>query len=549
MAIVLGLYISQQTQTIGLQAVEDVMLSNHKAKLKALVEAENEQLVLMMAKESDPQQKLAVIREMLNHGLFHTTETEQTKSGYFFVYDKKGNCVVYPGNAAKQDKNYWEFKDENGVYLFQEFSKAASTGGGFVDYVFKKPGQDSASPKLSYVAPIADTDWYIGTGIYIDDIQIQSAIVRDKFQASLNRLLIFGGIVLGLYSLVIVIPFTVLLINKVIVGPIRQVAMVMADIAEGEGDLTARIDYQSKDEIGQLATSFNTFAQKINNTIVQVAGSATEVASASTEIAAVSDEMARGLDSQSSQIHQISSAIEEMNASIVEVARKSEEASSQAKQSGHVAEEGGKIVRQTVDGMQTIKQTVNESAVSVQELGKRGEQIGKIISVINDIADQTNLLALNAAIEAARAGEHGRGFAVVADEVRKLADRTTQATDEVSQSITAIQTETKLAVDRMSKGTEQVGMGVELASHAGESLSQIVESAHTVSNRIESIAAAVEEQSAASTEVASSIEAISNFTRQSSQGAMQAAEACGQLSSKAEQLQQLVRQFKTKANA
>tara|TARA_Y100001933_G_scaffold265280_1_gene339694 strand:+ start:7792 stop:9426 length:1635 start_codon:yes stop_codon:yes gene_type:complete len=543
----MGHYIAQQTQAIGLQAVEDTMLNNHQSKLKSLVEAENDQLVLMMSKASTQQQKTDIVREMLNSGLYHTTKDEQTKSGYFFVYDLKGNCIVFPGNPAKENKNYWEFKDENGVYLFKEFTKVVNDGGGFVNYVFKKPGQDKTSPKLSYVAPIAGTDWYLGTGIYIDDIQVQSQLVHDQFTASMNKLLLMGAAVIGAYLLFIVIPFALIIINKFIVGPIRQVAHAMADIAEGEGDLTYRIGYISKDEVGQLASSFNTFAQKINNTIVQVAGSATEVASASTEIAAVSDEMADGLKQQSSQIHQISSAIEEMNASIVEVVRKSEEASVQATQSGHVAEEGGNIVRQTVEGMQSIKQTVTESADSVESLGKRADQIGQIIDVINDIADQTNLLALNAAIEAARAGEHGRGFAVVADEVRKLADRTTKATDEVAQSIKSIQAETKQAVDRMSKGTEQVGVGVENASHAGESLRQIVESAHTVADRIQSIAAAVEQQSSASTQVASNIEAISNVTQQSSQGAMQAAQACGQLSSKAEQLQLLVKQFKTKA--
>jgi methyl-accepting chemotaxis protein len=421
-------------------------------------------------------------------------------------------------------------------------------GGGYVNYVFKKPGEDKSSPKLSYVAPIAGTQWYLGTGIYIDDIKAQSDKVHEQFDSALNHLLTVGGVIIGLYLIFIVIPFTLLLINKIIVGPIRKVALAMIDIAEGEGDLTARIDYDSKDEVGQLAYGFNTFAQKINNTIAMVASSATEVASASTQIAAVSDQMAGGLKQQSSQIHLISSAIEEMNASILEVARKSDEASVQAKSSGDIAEEGGLIVRQTVDGMLNIEHTVSESAKAVNELGKRGEQIGQIIKVINDIADQTNLLALNAAIEAARAGEHGRGFAVVADEVRKLADRTTKATYEVAQSITAIQAETKQAVERMSSGTHQVSQGAENASKAGESLRQIVESAHMVAERIQSIAAAVEQQSTASTQVASNIEAISNVTTQSSQGAIQAAEACGQLSSKAEQLQHLVKQFKISAN-
>jgi methyl-accepting chemotaxis protein len=194
--------------------------------------------------------------------------------------------------------------------------------------------------------------------------------------------------------------------------------------------------------------------------------------------------------------------------------------------------------------MRSINDSVSASAASVQELGKRGTQIGEIIAVINDIADQTNLLALNAAIEAARAGEHGRGFAVVADEVRKLADRTTKATEEIGESIQAIQTETGDAVERMNAGTAEVERGVELATGAGESLRRIVAGARDVAGMIRSIAAAAEQQSAASEEVSRNVESISSVTRQSSEGAGQAATAAAELSAKAERLQGLVARFK-----
>ena len=179
----------------------------------------------------------------------------------------------------------------------------------------------------------------------------------------------------------------------------------------------------------------------------------------------------------------------------------------------------------------------------MQELGKRGEQIGQVIEVINDIADQTNLLALNAAIEAARAGEHGRGFAVVADEVRKLADRTTQATEEVAQSITAIQQETDTAVQRMRAGPERVTQGVELAGRAGASLEEIVAGAGDVAGLVQSIAAAAEQQSSASEEVSRNVESITAVASQAAEGAQQSAAASAQLSGKAEQLQQLVGRF------
>ncbi|MEM1108668.1 MAG: methyl-accepting chemotaxis protein [Planctomycetota bacterium] len=389
------------------------------------------------------------------------------------------------------------------------------------------------------VTPLAiEADRIIGG---IADEAVENADVRI---AALEARSAFVQNMVAVVSIATVLAAVVIawVLRRTICPPIVRAAEAAKQVAGG--DLTVRVEVSGNDEISDLGRNFNEMTHGIAEIVGHVASTASEVSAASTEIAASSEQISTGMQEQSSQVTQISAAVEEMSASVVEVARKSAEAANNAEQSGRAATEGGEVVEQTISEINAIREAVEASSNSVAELGKRGEQIGEIIATINDIADQTNLLALNAAIEAARAGEHGRGFAVVADEVRKLADRTTQATEEIGSSIQAIQTETTSAVERMSAGSAQVESGVAKATDAGNSLTQIVSNAREVTGMIQSIAAATEEQSAASEEVARNVENIASVTQQSKDGTDQAAIAAQQLSERAERLQSLVGRFK-----
>jgi methyl-accepting chemotaxis protein len=236
--------------------------------------------------------------------------------------------------------------------------------------------------------------------------------------------------------------------------------------------------------------------------------------------------------------------VEEMTKTIMENSKNAVRTADTAKQAKTAAEQGGKVVEETVAGMNRIAAVVNHSAETVKALGKSSDQIGEIIGVIDDIADQTNLLALNAAIEAARAGEQGRGFAVVADEVRKLAERTTKATKEIASMIKTIQNDTRGAVTSMNEGTKQVDEGIKLAERAGLSLKEIVDVSQTVTEMIEQIAAASEQQSSASEQISKNVEAITSVAGQTANGTQQIARAAEDLNRLTENLQQILRKFR-----
>jgi len=311
-----------------------------------------------------------------------------------------------------------------------------------------------------------------------------------------------------------------------------------------QGNLTIQLEAEKDDEIGKLFAGFNAAIHNISELIMQVADAVEATASASTQISSSSEEMAAGAQEQSTQTSDIAASVDEMTKTILETTQNSSRAAEAAKNSGAIANEGGKVVYQTIEGMNHIAEVVKKSAETVHALGKGSDQIGEIVQVINDIADQTNLLALNAAIEAARAGEQGRGFAVVADEVRKLAERTTKATKEIAVMIKQIQTDTNGAVESMMEGTSEVEKGKALAGKAGQSLKEIIIGAEQVVDMSTQVAAASEQQSRAAEQISKNIETISGVTHESAIGVQQIARAAEDLNQLTVRLQELTSRFK-----
>ena len=327
-----------------------------------------------------------------------------------------------------------------------------------------------------------------------------------------------------------------------VVSSVRSVSRRAELIAQG--DLTGDpVPVRSSDELGTLAKAVNSMRDSLTELVRGISETASGVSDMSKQIVRSSNETAQNIREQETQANQVSASVTEMTSSIDEVAASSDNVASGAADAGDRARAGAEVVGKTVEEMRQIADQVATMSGLVDSLGQQSQQIGDVVEVINDIADQTNLLALNAAIEAARAGEHGRGFAVVADEVRKLADRTTKATAEVSGSIESIQRETGRAVEEMNSSTERVSAGVGLAEQAGESLEAITSGSTEVSAMVQFIAAAAREQASAAGEISRSIESIRATTEQSSSGATESANAASKLSAQADELLHAVERF------
>lgn len=324
--------------------------------------------------------------------------------------------------------------------------------------------------------------------------------------------------------------------------PINEAVRALEKMAAG--DLTVEITKNYQGDHQRIKNSINHASESLSKTLKEVSKVVSAAVNSADEINSSTEEMAAGAQEQSAQAGEVAIAVEEMSKTIFETTRNTTEAAEVSRNAGTTARDGGKVVEESIARMGRIVEVVSKSSATVIELGKSSNEIGEIIKVIDDIADQTNLLALNAAIEAARAGEQGRGFAVVADEVRKLAERTTKATKEIAGMIKRIQTDTADAVESMKLGTEEVIHGKQLAEKAGSSLKQIITGAENVADIVSQVAAASEQQSRTSEQISQSIELITNVTQQSAVGVSQIAHAVENLNDLTNNLQKLIQNFK-----
>jgi methyl-accepting chemotaxis protein len=452
--------------------------------------------------------------------------------------EEASNVIAELSLASFRLKMNWDAKDELGemgrklngfIDVMRSYLKSLYNvaEGDFVYQKLVKNEKNELAPALEKITTTLKDIKYEA------DLMIEAAVDgRTDYAANADK---FSG---GYKTIIQGLNTTM----RTIIGVVRQGTKVLGIVANG--DLTARMEGEFKNNYAGFQSQINNVGESLENIVRKVTDAVTATASASSQISASSEEMAAGSQEQSAQAGEVATAVGQMTSTILETSKNANNAAENAKNAGIVAKEGGRVVDETVKGMIRIAEVVKKSAETVQALGKSSDQIGEIVQVIDDIADQTNLLALNAAIEAARAGEQGRGFAVVADEVRKLAERTTKATKEIAVMIKQIQKDTGEAVVSMQQGTVEVENGKQLADKAGESLKQIISGADEVGAIISQVATASQEQSSAAEQISQNIEAISNVTHESVTGIQQIARASEDLNRLTNDLQNLVSNFK-----
>ncbi|MGI1678939.1 MAG: HAMP domain-containing protein [Cellvibrionaceae bacterium] len=334
------------------------------------------------------------------------------------------------------------------------------------------------------------------------------------------------------------------LVQAAIVKPINTVVAALRDIAEGEGDLTQRLKVQSRDEVGELAKWFNTFIERVHSIIGDFSGTATELNANTEKLSLTAKETERGVVSQQSAIQQVVTAVREMASVVEDVASNVTQAAGNAQEADREAKSGMSVVTDTMAQIESLASDIVNAAEVIDRLQQETDNIGSVLDVIRGIAEQTNLLALNAAIEAARAGEQGRGFAVVADEVRTLASRTQSSTQEIQDMIERLQYGAREAVQMMEKGKTQAEESVKQAAEASNSLEAITEGVSAIRDKTNQIASASEEQSAATREMERNMENIADVARQTSEGSVEIASSTADLAGMASRMAETVKQFK-----
>lgn len=515
---------------------EDILLNDRRHEVKALVEMAVS-LVKPVYDAGGSMNEAAELLKRLKYG----------ESGYFFGYDADGIRIFNGTAQSGLGDSFWDLKDTNGVYLVRELVAAGkknqlATGDNFVTYYFPRLGETTSHPKLSYSAYFPKWNLMIGAGFYIDEVQTHLARIEqqvDKTRSAMVSTLVVTCIILIALTLI-----AGLYIKGSIIKPLNQVTDSIRELAQGKGDLTQKVRVNDEHEIGALAGHVNQLLGFLHQMMLRIRDLTHDIQHETGELENQASELDSIATEQQSNTDQIATAVTEMSATshnVAENAAGAANAAHQAEEQGAIA---GQIVQQGVVSMNELVQEISRASDVTKRVGTDVENIVGLLQIIENIAAQTNLLALNAAIEAARAGEQGRGFAVVADEVRSLASKTQTSTEQIQDMINRLQSGSQSALETMEMSIQKSQETQQRVQDTQQSLEAIASATQTINQMNTEIATAAEEQSQVSADISGRVNEVNDHTRMMVRSSSANRAACEVMNQKTRELNSLVNQFK-----
>ncbi|WP_394246658.1 methyl-accepting chemotaxis protein [Vibrio profundi] len=512
-----------------IQTTRESMMDMKKAELKSYIDIAKTALSPVIAANGTREEAIKTLKEI-----------KFGKNGYIFGYTSKGIRVLQGQSDKGLGENFFNLQDKKGNYLIQDLIKNSKLDK-FTTYYFPKPNQTEPLPKLSYSAFFPQWDMMIGTGFYTDDVEATIKLMDEQSKSVASSSLTTIG--LFCLAIAVVVSFFAVYVNRSIMKPLEQFDDSIRSFASGDADLTARMEISKVPEFNELTKNFNTFVASLQDIISKVSLVGQQVVDETNNMsnrAAQVDELASG---QQMETDQVATAMTEMTSTAHEISNNANQAADSAKDAEDNVNEANSIVTSAVNSVQDLAAEVAQASEVISKLEGDVQNISSSLNVIQDIAEQTNLLALNAAIEAARAGEQGRGFAVVADEVRKLASRTQESTGEINQMIDQLKAASDNAVKAMDSSQSRSSNAVTEANSAKEALEKIKGSIDIIMDMNSLIATATQEQSHVGQEISQRITVISDQSNQSASLANENRSGSQDLNGKAHQLYELVDRF------